>query len=214
MASERTLKILLVHDRAIIRAALKGLLLTSLPSCEVIDAPCVELGVEHVSRHRCDVVLLHVSRPEGRGLEAIESIRGACDVPVLVLPMQEDEPYAVRALRAGAAGYIDKGAEGSELVEALVKVSAGGRHIGTALAARLAERLDPRSESAPHESLSERELQVLKLIGEGKTTKEMSSDLAVSEKTVHTYRHRIQKKMGMRSSADLVRYAVRSHLVD
>jgi two-component system invasion response regulator UvrY len=214
MGHQRTLKIHLVHDRALIRDALGQLLRAVLPHGEITEAASVDDAVEHVRRRPCDVVLLHICRPEGPGLDAIRALRAACDVPVLVLPMQDDEPYAVRALQAGAAGYIDKRGGADELVEAVARVSAGEKHIGAALAGRLAERLDPRSESPPHESLSERELQVLKLIGAGKTTKEMSSDLAVTEKTIHTYRHRIQKKMRMRSSADLVRYAVRAHLVE
>jgi DNA-binding NarL/FixJ family response regulator len=135
-------------------------------------------------------------------------------VPVLVLSMHAEEHYALRALRAGAAGYVNKEGAAEELAGAVRKVLMGGTHVSARLAETLAKGLRSDSSRAPHERLSDRELEVMRSIAAGRTVKEISARLALSEKTISTYRTRLLEKMQMHSNAELIQYALREGLAD
>ena len=145
-------------------------------------------------------------------LKQVKSLRPK--LPVLILSMHPEEQYAVRALRAGAAGYLTKESAPDELIEAIKKVAKGGKYITASLADKLAAEIGEPSEELPHERLSDREYQVMCMIASGKTVKEIGRELNLSVKTISTHRARILRKMNMRNNAQLTHYAIKYKLVD
>lgn len=161
-----------------------------------------------------DLVLLDVSMPGGPFLETLKELRARHPtVRVLALSVHPEDQWAVRALRAGASGYLTKDHSPDQLLEAIRRVYRGGKYVSPALAERLAEQLDGGAERAPHELLSDREFEVMRRLGNGLTITQIASELALSAKTVSTYRARILEKMAVESNADLVRYAARYGLI-
>lgn len=161
------------------------------------------------------IAIMDISMPGRNGLELLRDMRGIKPgIPVLVVSAHAERDYAIRALKLGAAGYISKQDAADVLVSALKRVLAGGRYVSPSLAELLAGSLAGGPGDASHDTLSNRELQVLKLIASGKTLKEIGDELALSEKTVATYRSRIGEKMGISSNVDLTRYAMRNGLVE
>ena len=162
-----------------------------------------------------DLVLMDISMPGRSGLDFIQDVKRAKPgLPVLVVSAHAEKDYAIRALKLGAAGYVSKQGAAETLVTAVKRVLSGGRYVSRALAEQLADSLSGGGGDTSHESLSNRELEVLKLIASGKTLKEIGVELALSEKTIATYRARIAEKMGLSSNVDLTRYAMRHGLVD
>ena len=163
----------------------------------------------------CDLVLLDLSLPDRDGLDVLKQLRREHpSIRVLVLTMHSEDQFAIRALKAGAAGYLTKDGAPAELIGAIRKIVAGGRHVTTRLAERLVAHLGPDAEQPAHERLSDREYQVLRMIAAGKSTRQISAELALSVKTVNTYRSRLLDKMNMKSAAELAAYAVRHRLAD
>ncbi|HET9709726.1 MAG TPA: response regulator transcription factor, partial [Gemmatimonadales bacterium] len=161
-----------------------------------------------------DLVLLDVSMPGGPFLETLKELRTRHPtVRVLALSVHPEDQWAVRALRAGASGYLTKDHSPDQLLEAIRRVYRGGKYVSPTLAERLAEQLDGGGERAPHELLSDREFEVMRRLGNGLTVTQIASELALSAKTVSTYRARILEKMAVESNADLVRYAARYGLI-
>ena len=153
--------------------------------------------------------------PGRNGLEVLTEIKRLHPrTPVLVVSAYPEEEFAIRSLKLGASGYLNKGSASDEVVAAARKVMAGGKYVTASLAEKLAATLGSDIQHALHESLSSRELQVLRMIASGKTIKEIASELALSEKTVGTYRGRISTKMGLATNVDLTRYALKHQLVD
>jgi DNA-binding NarL/FixJ family response regulator len=162
-----------------------------------------------------DVVVLDLSMPETDGLDVLkEIVRERPDVPVLVLTLHAENQFAIRALKAGASGYLTKDAAPAELVTALRKVAAGRRYLSAAMAEQMAGHLAVDNGRLPHERLSDREFQVLRLIADGLSTREIASQLSLSMKTIATYRSRIFQKMDLGSPAELAAYVVRNGLLD
>jgi len=163
----------------------------------------------------CDLVLLDLSLPDRDGLDVLKQLRREHpSIRVLILTMHSEDQFAIRALKAGAAGYLTKDGAPAELIGAIRKIVAGGRHVTTRLAERLVAHLGPDAEQPAHERLSDREYQVLRMIAAGKSTRQISAELALSVKTVNTYRSRLLDKMNMKSAAELAAYAVRHRLAD
>ena len=182
---------------------------------EVGEAGDSREGLEAVMREEWDVAVVDISMPGRSGLELVQDIRRErASLPILVVSSQAEEDYALRALKCGAAGYVSKQSAPDILVTAVRRVLEGRRFISAALAERLAGAVSGDAPATSHEALSNRELQVLRLIASGSTIKEISADLALSEKTVATYRSRISEKMGLSSNVDLTRYAMQHGLVD
>jgi DNA-binding NarL/FixJ family response regulator len=162
---------------------------------------------------RWDVVLLDLTMPGQNGLEVLKQIRLEHPaLPVLIVTMHPEEQFALRALKAGASGYVAKDTAPAEVWKAVRKVLAGGKHVSASLAERLAAHLEAAPGSTSHQSLTDREYEVLCLVGAGKTTTQISRGLSLSPKTVSTYRMRIVKKLGLESGNDLVRYAIKHGL--
>ncbi|MDD5712056.1 MAG: response regulator transcription factor, partial [Smithellaceae bacterium] len=171
--------------------------------------------LEKINRGDFDVVLLDISMPGRSGLEILGEVKSLHPkLPVLILSMHPEEQYAVRALRAGASGYLTKASAPQELIGAIRKASRGGKYVTASLAEKLALELDADTERPRHEALSDREYQVMLMIAGGKSVSEVAEELCLSVKTVSTYRSRIMEKMAMKKNAELTLYAVQNHLID
>jgi two-component system, NarL family, invasion response regulator UvrY len=209
------MKILVVDDHALIRRGIISLLRENLPNPEFGEAASSREGFDEVLKQPWDLAIVDVSMPGRSGLELLRDIRSLKPtMPVLVVSAHAERDYAIRALKLGAAGYVSKEVASDVLVAAVKRVLSGGRYVSPSVAELMAGSLSGATSETTHETLSNRELQVLKLIASGKSLKEIGDELALSEKTVATYRSRIGEKMGIQSNVDLTRYAMRHGLVE
>jgi two-component system invasion response regulator UvrY len=209
------IRVLIVDDHQIVRRGLKEVLADEFSELKVAEADNSRTALELVTTEEWDVVLLDINIPGRSGLDVLEEIRRHHSrTPVLVLSGYPEEEFALRALKLGASGYLNKSRASDELLAAVKKALAGGKYVTASLAEKLAAALGSSVERAPHESLSDRELQVLGMIANGKTIKEIAGELALSEKTVGTYRSRISQKTGLGTNVALTRYAIQHRLVE
>ena len=209
------MRILIADDHAVFRRGLRDTLADAFPRVNFGEAKTAQETIEHVRRQDWDVVILDISMPGKSGLDILDALRRLRPkLPVLLLTMHPEQQYARRALRAGAAGYLTKDGVPEELKEAIKKIVAGGRYVSATLAEKLAVDLQEGADLPLYELLSDREFQVLRMIASGKTVKEIAEDLSLSVKTVSTYRGRILEKTGMKTNAELIRYALQARLVD
>jgi len=207
-------RVLIADDHAVVRAGLRELLLARGSMSVVGEAPDGDQLLKLAAETPADVLLLDVSMPGPPFLDLLQRIRTQFPaLRVLVLTMHPEDQFAVRALRAGASGYLTKDRTPAELVDAVTRISRGGRYISATLAERLSWALDGDFRAAPHDVLSDREMQVLLLLGNGHSVKEASTSLRLSMKTVSTFRKRMMKKMGFLTNADAVHYVVRQGLL-
>lgn len=208
------MNILLIDDHAVVRAGARRILTEAFPSAEFGEAGDAPQAVQAVRASQWDLIILDISLPGRSGLDVLLELRVlAPTVPVLVMTMYGEIEYAVRAFRNGAAGFLTKSSAAEELIEAARKVLSGGRFVTSVVAEHLAALLVGDSVDPLHAALSDREFQVLQLLAEGASIKEIGHQLAISGKTVSTYRSRLLEKMRMRTTADLIRYAHRAGLV-
>lgn len=208
-------RILIADDHEIVRRGLRQILADEFPKLQVGDAANARDAVEAVRKQAWDAVLLDINMPGRSGLDVLEELKRLRPaMPVVVLTAFPEEDYAVRAFKLGASGYVSKESASDELLAALRKSLAGGRYVTASLAEKLAASIAGDAPSAPHETLSNRELQVLRLIAQGRTIKEVAAELALSEKTIGTYRTRLSEKMGLSTNVELTRYALQHKLVD
>jgi two-component system invasion response regulator UvrY len=214
MSRPRAIRIFIADDHPIVRQGLRRIVEadTGLAiSGEAGDAAALLLALETAAT---DLVLLDVSMPGGPFLETLRALRERHPtVRVLVLSVHPEDQWAVRALRAGASGYLTKDHSPDQLLEAIRRVYRGGKYVSPTLAEQLATQLDVAGERAPHELLSDREFEVMRRLGSGLTVTQVASELGLSAKTVSTYRSRILEKMAVDTNADLVRYAARYGLI-
>jgi DNA-binding NarL/FixJ family response regulator len=207
------IRVLIVDDHQIVRRGLREVLADEYSELDVGEAETSAAALGLLTADAWDLVLLDVNIPGRSGLDLLEEIkRRSPATPVLVLSGYPEEEFAMRSLKLGASGYLNKGRASDELLAAVKKVLAGGKYVTTAVAERLATAFGRDFEREPHESLSTREMQVLRLIATGKTIKEIAAELALSEKTVGTYRSRISQKMGLGTNVELTRYALKHQL--
>jgi DNA-binding NarL/FixJ family response regulator len=208
------IRIFIADDHPIVRQGLRRIVEEDPGMAiagEAGDAAAVLAALQATA---ADLVLLDVSMPGGPFLETLKELRTRHPtVRVLALSVHPEDQWAVRALRAGASGYLTKDHSPDQLLEAIRRVYRGGKYVSPTLAERLAEQLDGGAERAPHELLSDREFEVMRRLGNGLTITQIASELALSAKTVSTYRARILEKMAVESNADLVRYAARYGLI-
>jgi len=209
------LRILIADDHPIVRQGLRQLI---AKTNDMVVTEEASNGWEVLSKARasyCDVVLLDISMPGLHGLDIIRQLKNESPrLPILILSMHSEEQYAVRAFRAGASGYLTKESAPDELLAAIRKVSKGGKYVSSSLAEKLASDLEIGAEQLPHETLSDREYQVMRMIASGKTVTQIAEELSLSVKTVSTYRSRILEKMKMNNNAEITYYAVKNRLVD
>jgi two-component system, NarL family, invasion response regulator UvrY len=210
------MRVLIADDHAIVREGFKRIL-HEAGGVELVDEAASDAQlIAMVRRGHYDVLVLDVALPERGGLETLADLRREFPrLPVLMLSTHDDDPLGVRAIQEGAAGFVPKGSTSAELVEAIQRVASGRRFVSPALAEQLAGAVRKGPSAGPaHQRLSMRELQTLRLLGLGKTLTNIGVDLNISVKTVSVYRARILEKLALRTTAELVHYAIRHKLVD
>jgi two-component system invasion response regulator UvrY len=208
------MRILIVDDHAIVRGGLRALLLDEFRGATFGEASDAPQALEHLRKQTWDVALLDITLPGKSGLDLLKDLEaGWPTLPVLVLSGHPEDQFAVRVLKAGAGGYMTKESAPAELAKAIRKVVAGGRYVSPALAEKLAMGVKQDPLRTPHETLSDREYDVMSRIALGKTVTEIAGELSLSGKTISTYRTRVLEKLGVKNSAEIVQYAIRNGLV-
>jgi two-component system invasion response regulator UvrY len=208
------IRILVADDHAVVRNGLKQIVSDTPDMVVAAEASNGQEVLNKALEDDYDIVLLDITMPDRSGLDILKEIKSQKpELPVLILSIHPEEQYAVRALKAGAAGYLTKESAPEELIRALRRVSGGGKYITSALAEKLASVLKTGAEKPLHQTLSDREYQVLCMIASGKRVKQIANELLLSTKTISTYRSRILRKMNMNNNIELTRYAIQNQLV-
>ena len=208
------IRVLIVDDHAVVREGLKRILEMRGDIAVTGEAANRDETLSKVRADTFDAVVLDLALGRDNGLEVLKHIKSEQPkLPVLILSMQPEEHYAARLLKAGAAGYLSKESAPGELVNAVLKVSSGGRYVSAAIAERLAFEIGSPATDTPHERLSDREFQVFQMIAAGKGLTQIADELGVSVKTVSTHRARILTKMGIKNNAELIHYALKEGLI-
>lgn len=211
---DAVIRVAIADDHDLIREGFARLVSREEDMSLVGEAETAAEAIAMLKKTVCDVLVLDLALPDSSGLETLKDVKHRFpEVAVLMLSMHAEEQYALRSLQNGASGYVTKGRDSRILIEAIRKAASGGRYVSPSLAERLADELTRKSNRLPHEALSDRELEVLILIGHGVPTGEIADRLSLSTNTVQTYRRRIREKLEARSNADLVRYAVNHDLL-
>ena len=209
------IKVLIADDHAVVRQGLKQILGETSDMTVVGEATT---GLEVLEKARSadwDVLVLDITMPGRSGFDILLELRAEKPTrPVLVLSMHAEEQYALRVLKAGAAGYLAKESVPEELIRAIRKVVSGGKYISPTLAEKLAYEIGAPSDRLPHEALSDREFQVMRMIAAGKTVSQIAEALSLSVKTVSTYRARVLQKMNLKTNAELIYYAIQHQLIE
>ncbi len=207
-------RVLVADDHALVRKGLQQVIKEQAPDMVVGEATDGEQVLSMVRKEKWDVLVLDIGMPRRSGLEILQELRATQPkLPVLILSVHPEDQYAIRVLKAGAAGYLSKDSALDELVAAIRKAVGGGRYVSAGLAEKLALGLSGGLDKLPHETLSDREMTVLLKMGAGMSVGEIADELALSVKTVSTYRTRILEKMGYKSNADLIRYVIEHQLL-
>ncbi|MDZ4855464.1 MAG: response regulator transcription factor [Nitrospirota bacterium] len=209
------LNVLLVDDHEIVREGLKRVLSLSLSEVSYFESGTGQGALDAMSKEEIQIAILDINLPDKDGLELLKEIKLLRpSVPVLILSLYEERQYALRALKGGAAGYLTKDMAGESLAAAVQKVLRGGIYISPSLAERMGRDLIGQGEALPHEALSDREYEVLRLLSEGKSLTEIAGMLSLSDKTISTYRARMLQKLKLKTNAALIRYALDHQLVE
>jgi DNA-binding NarL/FixJ family response regulator len=208
-------RILLIDDHEVVRIGLKKVLEDAFPLSECNEANTPEKALNLANSKEWDLVILELAIDRNRGLELLKEIkRTRPKTPILVVTAHSEQQYALRSLKAGASGYVAKTCHASEISNAIKRVVEGGRYVSASLAQTLTTDPQRNDPEAIHEMLSDREFQVMRLIGSGKTVGQIAALLSISDKTVSTYRARILEKSGLKNNAELVRYVVERGFLD
>ena len=209
------IRILVADDHPVVRQGLKQIIADSYDMVVAGEASDGQEVLEQVRKNDYDVVLLDISMPSRSGLDILKQLKiEKPGLAFLILSVHPEQQYAVRALKAGASGYLTKDHAPEELIAAIRAVASGKKYLSSSLAQELAAQLGTATRKLPHQTLSDREYSILLLIASGSTKRGIAQKLLLSPKTVSTYRSRILKKMGLNSDAELVRYALENQLLD
>jgi len=208
------IRILIVDDHVMFREGLKQILARHSDMKVIDEAGTGNEAMEKIIQHKLDVVLLDISLPGRSGPELLSELKKKKpELAVLVLSMHPEDQYAIRMMKAGALGYMTKESAPEELISAIRKVSTGGRYISSKLAEEMAVALNTDTPRFPHQTLSNREFQVMRMLASGKSLKEIADEMIISEKTVTTYRARILEKMNLHNNVELTLYAIEYKLL-
>ena len=207
--------ILIADDHAVVRRGLREILADALPDANFSEVGNGDEVMSHLGKSPTSLLVLDISMPGRSGMDVLRDVKHAYPrMPVIILSCQPEDQYAVRCLRAGAAAYINKESASEELAKATMKILSGGRYVSASLAEKLVASLDESVNKPPHELLSDREYEVMRMIAAGVPLTEIGEKLHVSVKTISSYRARIMEKMQMKSNADLTRYAMTHSMID
>jgi two-component system, NarL family, invasion response regulator UvrY len=208
------LNILIADDHVVVRKGIKQILAEELIMANLTEVASAEEVMEAVNRQKFDLVISDISMQGRSGIELVKQLQiNHPEIPVLILSIHPEKQYAMRALKAGAAGYLNKGSASKLLVKAIEQVLKGKKYITPELADILVENLTGTSAELPHELLSDREFEVFEKLAQGKTLAEIATSLSISVSTVSTYRSRVLEKMNLNTNADLTKYAIAHHLI-
>ncbi len=215
MTEKATIRVFIADDHAIVREGLKQIL---AESPDIIVAGEAENGLDAIKlfrKSKCHVMLLDISMPDRSGIDVLKQVKKENpEIAVLMLSMHREDQYAIRSLKAGAAGYLTKQSAPRELVTAIRQVAAGQKYVSAALAQELASAIGEDHETALHDTLSDREYQTLTMIASGKTVSAIAEELSLSVKTISEYRSRLLVKMKLKNSAELTHYAIKNQLIE
>ncbi|WP_153098867.1 response regulator transcription factor RqpR [Paraburkholderia hayleyella] len=210
-----SLNILLIDDHAVVRQGVRQLLLDRGVASAVQEAQTGADALEQVAQQPFDVIVLDIALPDMNGVEVLKALKRLVPrVPVLMFSMYREDQYAVRALKAGAAGYLSKTADTAQMIYAIQQVAAGRKYVSLAMAEVLANYVSFDGEPQPHEKLSDREYQTLCMLASGKRLTDVAQALSLSVKTVSVYRTRLLEKMKLRNNAELTFYVISNRLLD
>jgi DNA-binding NarL/FixJ family response regulator len=210
-----TQRILIVDDHAVVRQGVRQLLMDRGVASEVIEAQSGAEALATIAKSPCDVMLLDISLPDMNGVEVLKRAkRKAPRLPVLMFSMYREDQYAVRALKAGASGYLSKTVDAAQMMTAIQQVAAGRKYVSPAMADALADYVLVDADQLPHEKLSDREYQTLCMLAMGKRLTDIARTLSLSVKTVSVYRTRLLEKMNLSNNAELTLYVMSNRLVD
>ncbi|MGK2860586.1 MAG: response regulator [Chitinophagaceae bacterium] len=208
------LKILIADDHAIVRKGLKQLLLEEYPSASIGEVSDTEELISQVMNNGWDIVICDMNMPGRSGLDGLTHIKQISpELPVLIMSMYPEDQYALRVLKAGASGYLQKESIHDDIIKAIQTVKLGKKFITPSIAEKLADAYQNNNNKQPHDLLSDREFDVFKLIAAGKTVTDIATRLSLSTTTVSTYRSRVLEKMSIKSNAELTRYALENKLI-
>ena len=208
------MNILIADDHAIVRKGLIQLLSEGFPEVTIFEALNSAEVMTQIRNNQLDVILMDISMPGRNGVETLKQIRlEGIRTPVLMLSMHPEDQYALRSLKAGASGFINKESATMELLAAVKKVIAGGKYISPSLAEKLADAVSDKNTLSGHEHLSDREMEVLQQIATGKTVSEIADHLSLSVNTISTYRTRLLEKLHLSNNAEITRFAIENNLV-
>ena len=215
MSQKATIRVFIADDHAIVREGLKQIL---ADSPDIIVAGESENGLDAIKlfrKSKCHVMLLDISMPDKSGIDVLKQVKKENpEMAVLMLSMHREDQYAIRSLKAGAAGYLTKQSAPKELVTAIRQVASGQKYVSAALAQELASQVGDDHAAAPHDTLSDREYQTLTMIASGKTVSVIAEELSLSVKTISEYRARLLVKMKLKNSAELTHYAIKNQLIE
>jgi two-component system invasion response regulator UvrY len=208
------IRVLIADDHAIVRQGLKQIVADNADILVAGEASSGQQVLDMVSKNDYDVVVLDITMPGRSGLEVLKELKGLRPkLPVLILSIHPEEQYAVRVIKAGAAGYLTKECAPDELIAAIRSISAGHKYVTSFLSEKLASQLGLEVEKPPQEALSDREYQVMLMLASGKAVGEIAREQYLSVKTISTYRHRILAKLKLKSNAELTYYAIQNRLI-
>lgn len=208
------IRILIADDHTVVRKGLRQILVEEFTDAHIDDVADAEELIKKVIKEKWDMVISDLTMPGKSGLDVLQYVKqNLPSLPVLILSIHPEEQYAIRVLKAGAAGYLSKDTAPDELVNAVKRVLQGKKYITMSIAEKIADNFDPGTEKKPHELLSDREFNVFKLIAAGKAVSEIADNLSLSVTTVSTYRARIMAKMNMKTNANLTLYAIENNLL-
>lgn len=209
------IKILIADDHAIVREGLKQIVAEEKDMTVLGEAENAGTLMNLLEKDKWDIVILDINMPGRNGLEILKDIKQLYpDLPVLILSMFSEEQYGLRAIKAGASGYLKKVSAPDELVQAIRRIVSGRKYITETLAEKLAENLSEPKVNSLHEKLSDREFEIMCSIAQGKSAEEIANELSISVNTFYTYRNRILEKLSMRSNVEITQYAIRNKLID
>ena len=208
------LKMLIADDHSVVRKGLRQIFMDAFPAAHIEEVADAESLLKKVIKEEWDVVISDISMPGRSGLSVLQEIRqNDPKLPILILSIHSEDQYAIRVLKAGASGYLNKDSAPEEMVKAVHRILMGKKYITPSIAEKLAGTLEQGTEKLSHEWLSDREFEVLKLLASGKSVSEIGTQISLSSTTVSTYRARIMTKMNLKTNADLTLYCVEHKLI-